>query len=432
MVRLWFAFLTVSSALAQPVLLRESGFKALWEIWAPRAEIAPRGYLDETKFRTQPASLALSGNSNPAVCGGWQKLVAGIETGRWYRLTAHYRSEGPQYDPVQVLPRLDWSDARGRRVGQPDYAWRVERDGDWRRVTLEAPAPEKASAVKIQLLLLNAPYTTVWWDDITLEAVPAPAPRPVRVASLNLRPSKNTTAAQNVDAFIGGVEKAVPDKTDLIVLPEGITVVGTGQKYADVAEPLPGPTSEKLGLLARKRSAWIVAGLYEKEGPAVYNTAILIDRSGRLAGRYRKVYIPREEMEAGIAPGNDYPVFRTDFGALGLMICWDVQYADPARALALRGAEVIALPIWGGNETLGKARAIENHVYLVSSGYDFPTRIVGPDGEILSVAAERGQAAVATIDLSKRPYEKWLGELRGRFLKELRLDVRVEPPAALR
>jgi predicted amidohydrolase len=358
--------------------------------------------------------------------------VPGVETGRWYRLTAYYRSEGPQYDALQVLPRLDWSDARGRRIGQPDYAWRVEREGDWRKVTLDAPAPEKSSAVKIQLLLLNAPYTTVWWDDITLEAVPAPPSRPVRVASLNLRPSKNTTAAQNVEAFIAGIEKAVPDKTDLIVLPEGITVVGTGQKYADVAEPLPGPTTEKLGELARKRSAWIVAGIYEKEGPAVYNTAVLIDRSGRLAGRYRKVYIPREEMEAGIAAGSDYPVFRTDFGSLGLMICWDVQYADPARALAMRGAEIIAMPIWGGNQTLAKARAIENHVYLVSSGYGFPTQIIGPDGEILSAAGEQGQAAVANIDLAKRPYDKWLGELRGRFLKELRLDVRVEPAAALR
>lgn len=430
--RWWTAFLTLSGALAQPVLLRESGFKTPWEIWAPRTEIAPRGYLDPVRFRTQPASLALSGNSNAAVCGGWQKLVPGVEPGRWYRLTAHYRAEGPQYDPVQVLPRLDWSDAKGRRTGQPDYAWRVDREGDWRKVTLEAPAPEKASAVKIQLLLLNAPHTTVWWDDITLEAIPAPASRPVRTAALNLRPSKSAGAAANVEAFIQAIEKAVPEKTDLIVLPEGITLVGTGLKYADVAEPLPGPTSEKLGEVARRRSAWIVAGLYEKEGPALYNTAILIDRAGRLAGRYRKVYIPREEMEAGIAPGNDYPVFRTDFGTLGMMICWDVQYADPARALALRGAEILALPIWGGNQTLARARAIENHLWLVSSGYDFPTQIIAPDGEILAAAPERGQAAVAAIDLARRPYDNWLGELRGRFLKELRLDVRVEPAAALR
>ncbi|MBI4875187.1 MAG: carbon-nitrogen hydrolase family protein [Acidobacteria bacterium] len=426
------ALVTVSAALAQPALLRQSGFDSAWDIWAPRPEIAPRGYLDPTRSRAKPASLALSGNSNPAVCGGWQRAVSGVEPGRWYRLTAYYRAEGSQYDALQVLARLDWTTTQGRRAGQPDYASRVAPDGAWRRVTLEAPAPEKAAGVSIQLLLLNAPDTTVWWDDITLEAIPAPAPRPVRVAALNLRPDKSASAAASVAAFVAGIEKAVPEKTDIILLPEGITVVGTGKKYLDVAETIPGPTTETLGAVARRRAAWIVAGIYEREGPAVYNTAVLLDRAGRVAGRYRKVYIPREEMEGGITPGRDYPVFRTDFGSIGLMICWDVQYADPARALALRGAEMILMPIWGGNETLAKARAIENHVYLASSGYGFPTLVLGPDGETLAAAPERGQAAVATVDLSKRPYDTWLGELRGRFLKELRLDVNAALAGALR
>lgn len=63
------------------------------------------------------------------------------------------------------------------------------------------------------------------------------------------------------------------------------------------------PTTARLGEFAKKRKLWIAAGLYEREGPAVYNTAVLIDREGRVAGRYRKVYIPREEYEAGITAG---------------------------------------------------------------------------------------------------------------------------------
>ncbi len=202
-------------------------------------------------------------------------------------------------------------------------------------------------------------------------------------------------------------------------------MVSTGKKYADVAEPIPGPTTARLGEMARRKHSYLAAGIYEREGPAVYNTAVLLDRAGNLLGKYRKVYIPREEMEAGITPGSDYPVFRTDFGMVGIMICWDVQYADPARELARRGAEIILLPIWGGNEALAKARAIENHVFLVSSGYDHPTYIMDPNGEMLSVAKERGQAAVATLDLNRRYVEeKWLGEMRGRFMKELRVDMR--------
>jgi predicted amidohydrolase len=226
------------------------------------------------------------------------------------------------------------------------------------------------------------------------------------------------------------VEKKVPANTDIILLPEGITVVGTGLSYADAAEPVPGPTTNALGEAARKRNAYIAAGIYERDGVAVYNTAVLIDRDGKVAGRYRKVYIPREELEGGITPGADYPVFQTDFGRVGLMICWDVQYADPARALAMRGAEILLLPIWGGNETLAKARAIENQVFLAASGYDYPTHIIDPAGELIAVASGPGSAAVATIDLNRRYVDEWLGHMRSRMMKEMRLDLKVDRGSA--
>jgi predicted amidohydrolase len=161
----------------------------------------------------------------------------------------------------------------------------------------------------------------------------------------------------------------------------------------------------------------------EREGASAYNTAVLIDRQGVLVGKYRKVYLPREEVEGGLTPGQSYPVFDTDFGRIGLMICWDIQYADPARALALGGAELIALPIAGGNLTLGHARAIENHVFLVSSGYDYPTEIVDPDGKTVASAPEKPGVAAAGIDLNHRYTEPWLGNMRDRFFSELRADV---------
>ncbi len=180
--------------------------------------------------------------------------------------------------------------------------------------------------------------------------------------------------------------------------------------------------------MARRRHAYIIAGLYEREAPAVYNTAVLIDRDGRLAGKYRKVYIPREEIEAGLTPGNSFPVFRTDFGRIGMMICWDSQYADPARALALKGAEVILVPIWDGNATLIKARAIENQVFLVTSTYGDSSLVLDPNGETQAIATENGTVAVATIDLNRRYDDPWLGNMHERFMKELRLDVAAKRP----
>ena len=217
------------------------------------------------------------------------------------------------------------------------------------------------------------------------------------------------------------------DRADLIVLPEGVTIVGTGKTNVEVAETIPGPATRALGEIARKKHAYLVAGVYEREGQAVYNTAVLLDRDGAVAGKYRKVYLPREEVEAGITPGNDYPVFQTDFGKIGMMICWDVEYADPARALALRGAEIIAFPIWDGDRRLGVARAVENHVFIASSGYGYPNQIMDPDGEVLAVATQVGQAAIAEIDLNRRYTDDWLGHMRDRFFHELRHDVPVKP-----
>lgn len=398
-----------------------------WTTWAARAEIAPRTFVDKVHARGRAGSLAISGNSNAAVYGGWEYRAQQIEAGRWYRLTAYYRAEGLQDERLQVVARLDWAQADGKRAGQPDYGYRVTPDGEWRRVTLEAPAPAGAAAARIQLFLQNAPSATVWWDDVSLEAMDAPGPRRVTVAAVNQRPQRTGGAAENVRQFVETIGRTVTGKTDLILLPEGITVVGTGKKYAEVAESIPGPTTERLGEVARARKTYIVAGIYEREGQAIYNTAVLIDRQGTVVGKYRKVYLPREEIEAGLTPGSDYPVFRTDFGKVGMMICWDAQYADPARGLALRGAELILVPIWGGNQTLMKARAIENRVFVATSGYDYPTHIIDPEGELLATAPERGSAAIATLDLNRRYADQWLGDMRGRFFKELRLDVTPAP-----
>jgi len=397
-----------------------------WTKWAPRAEIAPRAWVDETGGRTGAGALALSGNSNPAAYGGWEYTVSDIRPGAWYRFTAGYRAAGLTYERTQVIARLEWTGAGGKRAGQPEFPYLTAREGEWARLTMEAPAPEGARAAKIQLWLANAPQATVWWDDISLDPIAAPKPRPVVVASVNLYPRKTGSARESVRQFLDLVESKAPARTDVILLPEGITVVGTGKTDAEVAETIPGPTTAALAATARRRNTYIAAGIYEREGSTIYNTAVLIDRRGNLAGKYRKVYLPREEFEAGLTPGADYPVFETDFGRVGLMICYDVFYADPARALAVGGAELILMPIWGGPMPLARARALENHVFLAASGYNHPTYVLDPTGEQVAAAPERGTVAIATIDLARRYTDPWLGWMRARYFKELRFDVPVQ------
>lgn len=386
---------------------------AAWRIWSPREEITP------AYSQTTTGTLTLEGRGNPAVFGGWERTYPGIEPGRWYRLQVRYTASGLDYEPLQLPIRLDWQSSAGRRAGQPDYAWRTATVDGGRVVTLDAVAPAAAAAVKVQLLLQNAPNAKVTWSDIRLTPVRAPEARNVKVVAVRLRPK----GADPVAAFLQLARAEIKGGADVILLPEGISVVGTGKSYAAVAETVPGPTTERLGALAVEKRAYVVAGLYERDGGAIYNTAVLLDRSGRVTGKYRKVYIPREELEGGITPGSAYPVFQTDFGSVGLMICWDVQYTDPARALARQGAELLLMPIWGGNETLAQARAIENHVYLATSGYDFPSLLFDPLGRTIARTEQDATVATATINLNQRLPDPWLGDMRGRFHRELRLDL---------
>lgn len=427
---LLFAAATLSQA---GVLLDQSEFAgdppSGWKRWSSRADTAPRAFVDRAPSRGGAGSLAINGNSNPAAHGGWERLTEGLSAGKWYRLTAYYRVENVAAENWQVVARLDWRQAGGeQRIGEPDYVSWAERDGAWTKLSLEAEAPAGTAAVMLQFYLSNAPQGTVWWDAIRFEEIAKPAERKVTIASVKLRPLSTFSAALSVSRFIETIEKRVPKNADVILLPEGITVVGTGQTYAEVAETIPGPTTTRLAELARSRRAYIAAGIYEREGRTLYNTSVLIDRAGQLVGKYRKVYLPREEVERGLTPGLSFPTFDTEFGRVGMMICYDVFFADPARALAQQGADLILMPIWGGDESLAKARAIENGVFLVASGYDHPTYIMDPLGERLSEAPADGTVAVATIDLSRRYRQQWLGDMRTRRLKEQRTDVLMPMP----
>jgi predicted amidohydrolase len=412
----WAGWICLCAAMAQP---------GGWTVWCAREELRP----DTAR---EGEWLVVRGGGRPESYGGWVRRVDGIRGGAWYRFAAEYVARGVQAENWQVVARLDWLDAQGRRAGQPEYAAWIEKQGDATRLSVTAPAPANAAAAKLELLLANAPSGEVRWRNARLEEIPAPAPRRIRVAAVNLRPERTAGPAESVEQFLRTVDQRMNGRADLILLPEGITIIGTGKSYVEVAETVPGATTEKLGALARRHKAWVAAGIYERDGRAVYNTAVLVDREGRLAGKYRKVYLPREEVERGLTPGNAYPVFETDFGRVGLMICYDVFFPDPARALAAQGADMILLPIWGGDETLAAARAIENKVFLVASGYDHPTYIMDPDGKRVAQAPQRGEVAVAEIDLARRYIDPWLGDMRTRRLKEIRLDVPTPLPGKLR
>ena len=399
-----------------------------WKTWSPRDEIAPNYQIVEKGGRSDDSALQLRTDASSDF-GAWKRQYTDISPGKRYRLEAWYKADGVHHEQRSIAPRLEWIDAQGKGLRPPEYAVAVEEKNGWKRVEITSPAPEKAAAAELQLGFGFVKNGSVLWDDISFGLDPSPRDRVVKVATIFHRPRGTKGPRESVEEFCRIAKEAVMkgnEKPDIICMPEGITVVGTGKSYHDVVEMLPGPTSKRLGLLADELDSYVVAGIYENDRGVLYNTAILVGRDGKIVGKYRKTHLPREEWEAGITPGDEYPVFDTDFGKVGLIICWDVQFPEPSRAMARKGAEVLLLPIWGGNETLAKARAIENHVFLVSSSYDMKTFVVDPEGKVLAEATKDQPVAFAQMHLDKEIFQVWLGDMKARTWRERRPDIAID------
>jgi predicted amidohydrolase len=389
-----------------------------WRAVTPRDEIAPEFGVETTDGLTSPL-LRIAGRGSEAVDGRWVRDWP-VTPQTYYEFTGQYRAENVASPARSVLARVLWFDSHDRQVGPAEYPSTKRRPTaqGWTDVTGIYQAPAGAVRGHAELHLRWTPYGVVRWRGAELRATSPPRPRKVRLAAINHRPRRSSGPGENLERFSRLIAQAAERGADIVCLPEGITIVGTTSNYADVAEPIPGPGTERLAAAARAHKVYVVAGLYERDGAAVYNTSVLIGRDGGLEGRYRKVCLPREEIDGGITPGGDYPVFDTDFGRIGMMICWDLHFPEVARELAARGAEVILMPIWGGNDTLARARAIENQVYLVASGYDFKTTIYDQAGETLAESTDDPAVIVAEVDLAARRMWPWLGDWRARIWRE--------------
>lgn len=391
-----------------------------WQFESQREEIAPRSWRDSgVRYDGRP-TLALAGGGKDIADGRWAANVS-VESRTYYRFRSEFLSRNVEEPGRSVLARILWLDSQGELLAPAEYpATRRDVGADgWNTIEEIYESPEGAAAARLELVYRWDADGEVFFAPAVLEPVTKPEPRLVRLAAVRYRPRHDRTLQENLDEFSTLIAEAAALGADIVCLPEGITLAGTGKSYVGVSEPVPGPTSEFLGRIASRHGVYIVAGILERDGEAVYNTAILIGRNGTMEGSYRKVTLPREEIDGGVTPGYSFPTFDTDFGRIGVMICWDVAFPEPARQLALGGAEVILMPIWGGNTILARARAIENQVYLVSSSYDMETGIFDHEGELIAEAETEGSVAVVEVDLNSRTNWPWIGDFGNRIPREI-------------
>jgi predicted amidohydrolase len=248
--------------------------------------------------------------------------------------------------------------------------------------------------------------------------------REITAAAIQM--SSTQDKEENLETAERLIRSAVSSGTELVALPELWSCHGLERVYRENAEPVPGPTTQFLGGLARELGVYVLGGSILEGDPGsekLHNTSTFFGPDGEMSAVYRKIHLfdvkapDREYLESEtIAPGKEIVTAKAGAAILGLSVCYDLRFPELYRLLALRGAEVLAVPAaftlqtgkdhW---ELLLRARAVENQAYVIAPAqwgqkadgrWTFGrSMVVDPWGTVLAQCPDRDGHALATLDL---------------------------------
>ncbi len=273
--------------------------------------------------------------------------------------------------------------------------------------------------------------------------------------------SCTTDIEANIAKLTENIRKCAASGAELVVLQELHNSVYFCQtedaSLCDLAETIPGPSTERFGAIARELGIVLVLSLFERRAPGLYhNTAVVIEKDGSIAGKYRKMHIPDDPCfyeKFYFTPGDlGFRPIQTSVGSLGVLVCWDQWYPEAARLMALNGAQLLIYPTAIGGvgtdskeeqqtqrqawQLVQRGHSVANGLPVITVnrvgheedpsgstigldfwGYSFAT---GPQGEILAqFGTDEEGVKVVDIDLERTEYVR-----RGwPFLRDRRIDA---------
>ncbi|RAP75836.1 carbon-nitrogen hydrolase family protein [Paenibacillus montanisoli] len=376
-----------------------------WHNWSPRPELSPV-FNRENVNGADVLHAASSGNYNGF--GYWRCAIAAIDGGAAYAFSFDYCPERIDHEDMNVIVILTWQSEHGEMLTRDYVGERTEIGEGWKQLKRTVDAPLAAISVIVELGLRWTKEGTVRWRNPAVVRTEPIQHRKARVATTYLKQHGDLTA--NLNAMLDVIDRAGKHHADIICLSEVYYDRGMSLPFEEI-ETVPGKLTELIAEKARANGAYVILCMKERAEELLYVTAVLIDRQGNIAGKFRKVHIPLCEAEDGVSAGTEYPVFETDFGKIGILICFDLMFPEATQILAKAGAEMIFSPTLGDAQLRARARAADHGIHVIISGANEPrsSLIIDPLGEVISEASEASEGlCLADIDLDQRHYVYWL------------------------
>ena len=275
-----------------------------------------------------------------------------------------------------------------------------------------------------------------------------------------IQQSKTADIDKNKKDLAEGIRDAAAKGAELVVLQELHNSLYFCQVEStdnfDLAEPIPGPSTEFFGTLAKECGVVLVTSLFERRATGLYhNTAVVFEKDGTIAGKYRKMHIPDDPAyyeKFYFTPGDlGFHPIKTSVGMLGVQVCWDQWYPEGARLMALQGAELLIYPTaigWessdteeekarqlGAWQTVQRGHAVANGLPVIAvnrcgweedpsgqtNGISFwgHSFVAGPQGELLAEAGTEQETLIVEIDMKRSEnVRRWWPFLRDRRIDE--------------